>query len=276
MARLLPPPPIKEDLPTPFRDWLNKLYTFLGDTTNLILWNQINTAGSELDDIATRPHSQLQAVSGSSEQVHVSADERIGAQEVPAIKKALAIDPWDSDYLAQGQEGWQDQLAPIEVRGVGATDPSFATTFAPFKAYQFAVGDEVWFNIHIPHDYKWGTPVYFHVHWTANTASTNTVVWRFNYSHARGYGVSQFPAATTVDVTQAFAGTAWTHMIAEPTEGSGITLTEIEPDSIILVNLQLLTNNLPVDPFALFADLHYYSDGTLTHERNRTFTKHRD
>jgi hypothetical protein len=276
MAFRLAPPPIKGDIPPILKEWLNKLYKFLGSEDNLVPWDQIDTDGSELDDISTRPHSQLQAVAGSTEQVHVSTQERADVQEIPALQKADAINPWDDDYIAQGQEGWQDQLCPIEVRGVGATDPNFNASFSPFRAYQFTVGDEIWFNIHIPHDYKWGTPVYFHVHWTADTTSTNTVVWRFNYSHARGYGVSQFPAATTVDITQAFAGTAWTHMIAEPAEGSGIVLTEMEPDSIIMVNMQLLTNNLPVDPFALFADLHYYSDGTLTNERNRTFTKHRD
>jgi hypothetical protein len=276
MSRGLPPPPIKDDLPPVLKEWLNKLYRFLGDTDNQILWDQIDTSGSSLSDITTRNHSQLQGVSGSSEQVHVSTVERQDLQEVSALKKSTVLNPWDDDPISTGQEGWADLLCDINVRGTGATDPNYNVTFAPFRAYQFTVGDEVWFNIHIPHDYKWGTPVYFHAHWLANTASTNTVTWRFSYSYAKGYGVSQFPAATVVDVTQAHSGVAWTHMIAEPPEGSGIMITDIEPDGIIMVNMKLQTNNLPVDPYCIFADLHYYSDGTLTHERNRSFTKHRD
>lgn len=178
-----------------------------------------------------------------------------------------------------GQEGWADLLCTIEARGTGLGKPTYTAlpgVLSYADAYQFAAGDKVTFYVHLPHDYKWGTPIYFHCHWLANTTSTNTVTWRFQYSYARGYGVEAFGAGTTVDVTQAGSGTALTHMIAEPAEGSGLTITNAEPDGLLICTLTLQTNNLGVNPYCMFADLHYYSDGTLTRERNRTFTKHRD
>lgn len=177
------------------------------------------------------------------------------------------------------QEGWQDLLCTIEARSTGVGIPTYTALPAGptnVDAYQFAAGDTVSFYVHMPHDYKWGTAMYPHVHWIANTASTNTVTWRIQYSFARGYGIDQFGASTTIDITQANSGVAMTHMIAEPAEGSGIVISNNEPDAILLCSLTLQTNNLPVNPFAFYVDMHYYSDGSLTRERNRAFTKHRD
>jgi len=43
--------------------------------------------------------------------------------------------------------GWRDILGPIETRGVGATDPTWAVINAgPFSAHSFAIGDICWFS----------------------------------------------------------------------------------------------------------------------------------
>lgn len=175
-----------------------------------------------------------------------------------------------------GQEGWQDLLAAIDVKGTGVNDPTWETFITNISAYRFGINDECWFYIHLPHDYKWGTPIYPHVHWSTVSATTANLTWNITYSYARGYGIDAFPATSSISITQAGSGVANRHMIAEPAEGSGITLSTAEPDGLLLMRLKLTANSQPTDPFVFFCDLHYYSDGTLTHERNRSFTKHRD
>jgi len=74
MALKPPPPPTKSE-PGSFAwmDWYRSLYDFITATAT-IAWNQINFAGSNLADLATRLHSSLQGVLGTG-QYHISATE---------------------------------------------------------------------------------------------------------------------------------------------------------------------------------------------------------
>ena len=66
MPGSLPPPPIGEP-PGSFA-W-QQWYTLLGNlysVTGAIPWDSINTAGSELTDIATRTHNTLQTIQGGT------------------------------------------------------------------------------------------------------------------------------------------------------------------------------------------------------------------
>jgi hypothetical protein len=51
----------------------------------------------------------------------------------------------------------------------------------------FAIGEEGSGSIEIPHDYKQGTNITFHVHWGANDAPTGTdyVKWQLTYTVAK-------------------------------------------------------------------------------------------
>ncbi len=62
----------------------------------------------------------------------------------------------------------------------------------------FAVGEQVSGSIEIPHDYKNGTDLTFHVHWGVNDAPSGTdyVKWELTYSVTRDSVV--FPAATVI------------------------------------------------------------------------------
>lgn len=79
-----------------------------------------------------------------------------------------------------------------------------------------------------------------------------------------------FPAAT---------GTPLTHMITEASTGNGVTIPNCETDGILLCRLFRDAANAADTctnaAFGLFVDIHYQSDGMLTNERNRTFTKKR-
>jgi len=193
----------------------------------------------------------------------------------------------DGDALAvqrsdPAHSGWNDVLADISAgRGIGVNAPTWATIRDGIKAYEFSATaiNEVWVNLHILHDYLWGSKVWPHIHWTTTGTNTGVVRWGIEYTYARAYGVEAFPATTTIYLEQAASGTAYTQMLAEPVEADGILLPNCEPDGVLLCRVFRdagHANDTCTDgAFALFADLHFQSDGYLTNERNRGFTKRR-
>jgi len=69
----------------------------------------------------------------------------------------------------------------------------------------FAVNDEANGSIEIPHDYKEGTDLSFHVHWgaNANPSGTDYVKWQLTYTVIRGGATT--PPATVISVEVAYA-----------------------------------------------------------------------
>lgn len=178
--------------------------------------------------------------------------------------------------------GWADLLASIAAgKAVGANAPTWATILGGLAAYSFSatIMNEVWVSFHIPHDYQVGTMFYPHVHWTTGGVNTGVVRWGIEYSFARGYSTDAFPASATIYLEKAATGTAYKHMISEAAEGAGVSIATLETDGILLCRLFRDAANAADTctdaAFGLFVDLHYQSDGMLTNERNRTFTKKR-
>jgi len=76
MANQLPPPPIGVDANSfEYQDWLNQLRNLTN--TNTFNWSSIDFTGSNLTDITTRNHNDLQSKQGgaTSEYYHLSAAE---------------------------------------------------------------------------------------------------------------------------------------------------------------------------------------------------------
>ena len=163
--------------------------------------------------------------------------------------------------------GWEDMLGPIEVRGVGANDPTWAAGLGSGaqSAYSFAVNDECWIPYHVPHNYVPGTDIYFHVHYIKDGTNVQPVKWEFNYIHAKGHQQQAFTmAGTTVTVEQTPEAAAWTHQIAETVAQ---TLTGLEVDSMIYMRMRMITNGATENTdgiYVLTADLHYQSTGKPT------------
>lgn len=137
--------------------------------------------------------------------------------------------------------------------------------------------EETWVYFHILHDYKPGTKVYPHIHWSHNIASPEgDVVWKIDYSVSKGHSGGIFPAITTVSLQQT-AAAQYTHHIIETSEGDAIAATNLEPDTVIMVRLYRDptdgSDDFGEDAFLLFIDLHIESDGNLTNEKVRPFTK---
>jgi len=166
--------------------------------------------------------------------------------------------------------GWADITSNIEVRGVQATDPSWAQIGSgPFYAYKFGVGDYVWMTYHVPHDFLPKAPIHFHTHWLTDGTDTNPLKWEFVYTYATGFDQAAFdPTGTTVTVEQAASGTAYQHMVRET---DAIPIGIGEPDGLIHVRVGRITNGATDntdDVFMLTADIHYQTTG-IKGTRNR-------
>jgi hypothetical protein len=141
------------------------------------------------------------------------------------------------------------------------------------EEFVFDVGDYVFCQaFHVNHDVKPGGKAYCHVHWATNGTNTNTVKWEFQISRALGHNQANFGAPTSYYVTQAAAGTAWRHMVAEVADADALIL--VEPDELILVTLRRVTNggtNNTDKVYALTVDFHYEADREVTPNKAPNF-----
>jgi hypothetical protein len=160
-----------------------------------------------------------------------------------------------------GSPVWRDLTSDIVVRqtpGVGVPTWTTGLNGGPFAAYQFDINEEVWIAFHMDHDYHPGSSFHIHTHWMTDGTSTNTVKWQLTYSVAKGHNQSAFNmTGTTVNIEQAAQGTAWRHMV---TESTAISSSELEVDSLILVNVKRITNggtDNSDNVYLLTADIHY-------------------
>jgi hypothetical protein len=177
--------------------------------------------------------------------------------------------------------GWNDYLSPgLTLPRTGANAPTISTLRGNLQALAFAGNtgiDETFCSIHILHDYKDGTKIYPHVHWTHNNATpSGDVKWQIEYSVAKGHSGGAFPAATTISLTET-AGAQYTHHVIETSEGDAIDATNIEPDTVILFRLFRDADDgadtFADDAFLLYLDIHFESDRILTPEKVNPFTK---
>lgn len=163
--------------------------------------------------------------------------------------------------------GWQDMISSIKIRGIAATDPSYAIYRNGIRGYQFALNDIVWNEFHILHDYVPSTDLYIHVHWSHTSAAitTGSVTWSFEITYAKGHDQAPFPATKTITVTQNGSTTQYQHMIAEvaftaaTADATHFDRDDIEIDGLVLVKTELTANSLnaATDPFVHFIDIHY-------------------
>ena len=179
-------------------------------------------------------------------------------------------------------EGWNDlTVGGLAVETKGSDPPDLAELRNGMYLFAFAgtgaTVEQAFTSFHILHDYKAGTKLYPHVHWTHNTATpSGDVHWQLDYIVAKGHDLGTFGAPTTITLTDT-ALPQYTHQIIETTEGNAISSTNIEPDTVILFRLYRDPANgsdtFENDAFLVQLDLHYESDGRKTNEKTSPFTK---
>lgn len=92
MAVFLPPPPNPSTSTDDYvwRDWFRKLQSFLMGVSG-IAWNALDFSGSNLTDIETRNHNDLQNIQGgsSTERYHLSATQYNNLGEISGPLKRI-------------------------------------------------------------------------------------------------------------------------------------------------------------------------------------------
>lgn len=106
---------------------------------------------------------------------------------------------------------WDDLRFPASAvrQNPVTTKPDFGVWRGNVRTFLFdgTSNEEVHFNAQLPHGFKFGTKLEFHVHWAPMTAPTNgqTVIWYLEYTLAER--MNAFPATTTVGPgTTTFSG----------------------------------------------------------------------
>ncbi len=74
-----------------------------------------------------------------------------------------------------------------------------------FEKKTLANEQQVFFAVQIPHDWKEGTAIYPHIHWSPQSGVAGAVVWGFEYTWQNyvAAGPVAFPATTTIKTTTA-------------------------------------------------------------------------
>ncbi len=132
---------------------------------------------------------------------------------------------------------WEDmRIVPGAFKFAGTSDPTLQDwqpggSGATLKVYKFKKNDEVFVSCQVPHSYKQGSDVYFHIHWTpcdrGNEENGAYVGWKADYTWANIHGT--FAATSTVDLSDACSGTDHYHEISPSvqTTGTGKTISSM-------------------------------------------------
>ncbi len=173
-------------------------------------------------------------------------------------------------------EGWNDLKTSFSTgKAVGGNVPTFGVFIDGVKEYNFSAGvlEELQMqSLHMGHDYKPGSEMFFHIHWAPDDTNTGVVRWGIEYIIARGHEQMAFPASTTIYLEQAGSGTAKFHQTTE--DVAGISLN-VEPDTLILTRVFRdggHTNDTYTGlAWGLEMDLHYKSDRKNTVNKEPNF-----
>jgi len=99
---------------------------------------------------------------------------------------------------------WDDMRVPAQ-EIITIPGPPSEPLFAPFiddgvgsegtYALWFDIGNQVWFNLQVPHTWKTGTDLFPHVHWS-NDGTPGEITWELEYVMATPFTL--FPPVSTV------------------------------------------------------------------------------
>lgn len=147
-----------------------------------------------------------------------------------------------------------------------ATQPELLTWKTNLRLVCFDVGDILYFSTQMPHNYKPGSNLEAHVHWTPHSRGVaengNTVNWRVELAAATINGT--FPATTTFDCTATCDGTNDKHQYQDATasmSGTGLSFSHMIVGRVYrLAGDSWSTNTAGNRPALLELDFHYEID----------------
>ena len=122
-----------------------------------------------------------------------------------------------NNWLRLNNPQWNDIVLAGVILGAGASAPDLisfnATNIFVYGFAGLATSEQLFGQPEVTHDYKQGTDIYVHVHWTPTDNNAGNVKWYLEYSWQNIDAV--FPAATVISIIDPSSGTAWTHQLAE-------------------------------------------------------------
>lgn len=168
-----------------------------------------------------------------------------------------------------------DDLPPIpmiNLRFGGANNPSLATLVGNIFAMRFAVGDYLYGNYEIVHEYKEGTNLDVHVHWVTNGTHTNDryVKWEIEWTIAN-LNYEMTSAATSDQIFSSSTVASFEQVILANTPDRTHIYTDISDiivpatkiGAYILYRIRRIaaTGTAPTsDPFGLALGIHIEKD----------------
>ncbi len=160
------------------------------------------------------------------------------------------------------RDGWRDNVVELTIRN-GPSDPQFEVFRGNILLPAFVQTDvqSGFGNFHIDHDYKVGSALYPHVHWSTDSSLVGTVRWGFEWTYAKGHQQAAFPATQTFYVEMTTTGTPYMHYVTECSDAQAIPGTDIETDGFVLMRVfrdATHPNDTYDDQvFGIAIDLHY-------------------
>lgn len=187
---------------------INKVFTaiekikLLGLTKIHDSLDSINQAGTGI----TNGHISDQAQSISGLKTFSDAIKAIGNSKFG--EAATNFSEFESDGTLKFNGAatvWNDIIIQTSNLRPGNTPPTFAAFLSGIFGFRFDAGaaDEVHGAFELPHNYKEGTNLVVHCHWSPTTTNTGNIVFGFEYSHATDSAV--FSNASTPTSTPAAA-----------------------------------------------------------------------
>lgn len=177
------------------------------------------------------------------------------------------------------RSGWHDLQSAVYTRP-GGNSPGFTIYKGKISRPELEYNreQEVFCDWHLNHDWKPGTMLYPHVHFTTKSNIGGNVAFHFEYTYAARHDSSKpnkfFDPQEIIVNFYIPPNSADTHFVAEAPEGQGIPGTNLEVDSVIMSCIHRYDNIL--NPFTdslilVQADLHIEVDRMSTPYRTPNF-----
>jgi hypothetical protein len=193
-----------------------------------------------------------------------------GSVEIGSIANHVLVGANGTVTLVGTATAWDDDLrVPLSSITRGAANAPDLAKFLDngagsdgVFAFLFDAGTEekAFFACQLPHNWKEGTDLKYHVHWAPTTTGGGNVVWGLEYTWSNIDGT--FAATTLTTVTDAAGTTAYKHLMtdAQTIAGSGKTHS-----SMIMARVYRkaadAADTYGADAALLEVDFHYEIDG---------------
>jgi len=159
-------------------------------------------------------------------------------------------------------DAWEDLRFPVAAvqQNPATSKPDNITFLGGTRALGFDNSASEWvtFSAQMPHAWKEGSDVEFHVHWTPTDDSAGSVRWVLEYTWANEGAV--FPATATIGGTGvAASANRHTYTDTDELDGTGKTISSMIMCRLIR-NVSHTDDDYAADAAMIEADFHYKVD----------------